>query len=124
MADALGGTIVAARGEYSSGGDGMVNRQRYSVNVSVEGPVITDEQLIEAIEALGYEIVQTPDPDARVNLGVIGERDGLRVGATSGDSRYVLGVDGPWLTLPMEDGPPPPEEESVDLPGYGTLPLH
>lgn len=123
MAEALGGTVVAGRGEYDSGGDGMVNNWRYSVSLSVDGPATTSEQLVEAIEALGYDVVQTPDPDAGGDTAVIGERDGLRVGGSVGSSQYPLWVYGPFLTLPMEEGTPPPEQESIDLPGYGTLPM-
>lgn len=123
LAEALGGTIVSGYGEYHSGGDGMVNKWQYSVRLRVEGPAPTVGQMVEAFEALGYRIVKTYDGSSEGSPGVSAERDGLSVSGSIFDSRYSLSVHGPYLTLPMEEGVPPSEKETVDVPGYGTLPL-
>ncbi len=122
LADALGGTIVAARGRYNSGGDGMVNRQQYQAGVDIDGPTTTTDQVVAALEALQYDVAQEPDSDDS-SLPVVGERDGLRLGVYAGEPPIRASISGPYLTIPMEDGPPPPAEESLDLPGFGTLPL-
>ena len=121
LAEALGATIVAARGEYNSSDDRAASRRQYQAIIELDGPVTTAGQVTRAFEALGYEITQEPEPESP-DAPVIGERDGLEIGMDVGEPRGWVSLAGPTFTIPTED-PPVPAEESLDLPGLADLPL-
>lgn len=117
LAEALGGRIVAAHGQYNLSGDGQVNRQQYQAAARSEGPAVAADEAAAAVEALGYEVVSTTVDS------VAAERGALSLGISLGTADWTVSVTGPYFTIPMDEGPPPSAQESLDLPGVGDVPL-
>lgn len=122
LAGALGGRIVAASGKFNLGGDGMVNRQQYQASVVIEDPWTTADEVAAAVEALGFDVVQEPDPD-NPDWPTRSERGTLTLTISSGLPPVTASIRGPYFTLPMEDRPPLLAHESLNLPGFADLPL-
>lgn len=108
--DALGAQVQDAHGEFDMGGDGVVDRRRYTVTVIATGARAGTDDLVSALEDAGVT-------DVRVNAtgGASGRRDGLDVsGSDPGGRDMSLSVSGPYLEV--TDGVPrDAAREDVDL---------
>ena len=98
--DALGAQVQDAYGEFDMGGDGVVDRRRYSVTVIATGAQADTAALVAALEDAGVT-------DVEVNPigGASGQRDGLDVsGSDPGGRDMSVSVSGPYLEV--ADGVP------------------
>jgi hypothetical protein len=110
VVDALGAQVQEAYGEFDMGGDGIVDRRRYSVTVIATGAQADTDDLVAALEDAGVT-------DVEVNPigGASGKRDGLDVaGSDPGGRDMSVSVSGPYLEV--ADGVPRESaREDVDL---------
>lgn len=108
--DALGAQVQDAYGEFDAGGDGVVDRRRYTVTVIAVGAQADTDDLVAALEDAGVTDVQV-NPIG----GASGERDGLDVsGSDPGGRDMSVSVSGPYLEV--ADGVPRDAgREDVDL---------
>ena len=108
--DALGAQVQDAYGEFDMGGDGIVDRRRYTVTVIAVGAQTDTDGLVAALEDAGVT-------DVRVNPigGAAGQRDGMDVaGSDPGGRDMSVSVSGPYLEV--ADGVPRDAgREAVDL---------
>jgi hypothetical protein len=108
--DALGAQVQDAYGEFDMGGDGIVDRRRYTVTVIAVGAQTDTDGLVAALEDAGVT-------DVRVNPigGAAGQRDGMDVaGSDPGGRDMSVSVSGPYLEV--ADGVPRDAgREDVDL---------
>lgn len=107
---ALGGQVEEAYGQFDAGGDGVVDRRRYTVTVVATAVDADTDDLVDALEDAGVtEVV--------VNAigGAAGRRDRLDVSASDPGGRDMsLSVSGPYLEV--ADGVPrDAAREDVDL---------
>jgi hypothetical protein len=110
VVDALGAQVQDAYGEFDMGGDGIVDRRRYSVTVIATGSQATTDDLVAALEDAGVTDVQV-NPIG----GATGQRDGLDIsGSEPGGRDMSVSVSGPYLEV--GDGVPrEAAREDVDL---------
>lgn len=108
--DALGAEVQDSYGEFDAGGDGVVDRRRYSVTVIAVGAQGSTDDLVAALEDAGVTDVQV-NPIG----GASGQRDGLDVsGSDPGGRDMSVSVSGPYLEV--ADGVPrEAAREDVDL---------
>ena len=110
VVDALGAQVQDAYGEFDMGGDGIVDRRRYTVTVIATGAQADTDDLVAALEDAGVT-------DVQVNAigGASGRRDGLDVsGSDPGGRDMSVSVSGPYLEV--ADGVPRDvAREDVDL---------
>jgi len=108
--DALGAQVQEAYGEFDMGGDGVVDRRRYSVTVIAVGAQADTDDLVAALEDAGVTDVQV-NPIG----GASGQRDDLDVsGSDPGGRDMSVSVSGPYLEV--ADGVPRDAgREDVDL---------
>jgi hypothetical protein len=110
VVDALGAQVQEAYGEFDMGGDGIVDRRRYSVTVIATGAQADTDDLVAALEDAGVT-------DVEVNPigGASGKRDGLDVaGSDPGGRDMSVSVSGSYLEV--ADGVPRESaREDVDL---------
>ncbi len=100
VVDALGAQVQDAYGEFDMGGDGIVDRRRYSVTVIAVGAQADTDDLVAALEGAGVTDVQV-NPIG----GAAGQRDGLDVsGSDPGGRDMSVSVSGPYLEV--ADGVP------------------
>lgn len=95
VVDALGAQVQDAYGEFDMGGDGIVDRRRYTVTVIATGAQADTDDLVAALEDAGVT-------DVRVNPigGAAGQRDGLDVsGSDPGGRDMSVSVSGPYLEV-------------------------
>jgi hypothetical protein len=93
--DALGGQVQDAYGAFDMGGDGVVDRRRYTVTVIAVGVQADTDDLVAALEDAGVT-------DLEVNPigGAAGQRDGLDVaGSDPGGRDMSLSVSGAYLEV-------------------------
>ncbi|MCG7285866.1 hypothetical protein MHY85_07745 [Cellulomonas sp. ACRRI] len=110
VVDALGAQVQDAYGEFDMGGDGIVDRRRYSVTVIAVGAQADTDDLVAALEDAGVTDVQV-NPIG----GAAGQRDGLDVsGSDPGGRDMSVSVSGPYLEV--ADGVPrEAARQEVDL---------
>ncbi|WP_203668274.1 hypothetical protein [Cellulomonas pakistanensis] len=108
--DALGAEVQDSYGEFDAGGDGIVDRRRYSVTVIAVGAQGDTDDLVAALEDAGVTDVQV-NPIG----GAAGQRDGLDVSGSDPSGRDMsVSVSGPYLEV--ADGVPrDAAREDVDL---------
>lgn len=95
VVDALGGQVQDAYGEFDMGGDGVVDRRRYTVTVIAIGAQADTDDLVAALEDAGVTDVQV-NPIG----GAAGQRDGLDVsGSDPGGRDMSVSVSGPYLEV-------------------------
>lgn len=95
VVDALGAQVQDAYGEFDMGGDGIVDRRRYTVTVIATGAQADTDDLVAALEDAGVTDVQV-NPIG----GVSGQRDGLDVaGSDPGGRDMSVSVSGPYLEV-------------------------
>lgn len=108
--DALGGQVQDAYGEFDMGGDGVVDRRRYTVTVIAVGVQADTDGLVAALEDAGVTDVRTTPIG-----GASGQRDGLDVtGSDPGGRDMSLSVSGAYLEV-ADDVPRDAAREDVDL---------
>lgn len=110
VVEALGAQVQDAYGEFDMGGDGIVDRRRYSVTVIATGAQGDTDDLVAALEDAGVTDVQV-NPIG----GASGQRDGLDVGGSDPGGRDMsVSVSGPYLEV--GDGVPrEAAREDIDL---------
>ena len=110
VVDALGAQVQDSYGEFEMGGDGIVDRRRYTVTVIATGAQADTDDLVAALEDAGVTDVQV-NPIG----GASGQRDGLDVGGSDPGGRDMsVSVSGPYLEV--GDGVPrEAAREDVDL---------
>jgi outer membrane lipoprotein SlyB len=110
VVDALGAQVQDAYGEFDMGGDGIVDRRRYTVTVIATGAQADTDDLVAALEDAGVTGVEV-NPIG----GAAGQRDGLDVaGSDPGGRDMSVSVSGPYLEV--ADGVPRESaREDVDL---------
>lgn len=110
VVDALGAQVQDSYGEFEMGGDGIVDRRRYTVTVIATGAQADTDGLVAALEDAGVTDVQV-NPIG----GASGQRDGLDVGGSDPGGRDMsVSVSGPYLEV--GDGVPrEAAREDVDL---------
>ena len=110
VVEALGAQVQDAYGEFDMGGDGIVDRRRYSVTVIATGAQADTDDLVAALEDAGVSDVQV-NPIG----GASGQRDGLDVGGSDPGGRDMsVSVSGPYLEV--ADGVPrEAAREDIDL---------
>jgi outer membrane lipoprotein SlyB len=110
VVDALGAQVQDAYGEFDMGGDGIVDRRRYTVTVIATGAQADTDDLVAALEDAGVTGVEV-NPIG----GAAGQRDGLDVaGSDPGGRDMSVSVSGPYLEV--ADGVPrEAAREDVDL---------
>lgn len=95
VVDALGAQVQDAYGEFDMGGDGIVDRRRYTVTVIATGAQADTDDLVAALEDAGVTDVQV-NPIG----GAAGQRDGLDVtGSDPGGRDMSVSVSGPYLEV-------------------------
>ncbi|MBW0252532.1 hypothetical protein [Cellulomonas sp. PS-H5] len=95
VVDALGAQVQDAYGEFDMGGDGVVDRRRYTVTVIATGAQADTDDLVAALEDAGVTDVQV-NPIG----GAAGQRDGLDVsGSDPGGRDMSVSVSGPYLEV-------------------------
>lgn len=95
VVDALGAQVQDAYGEFDMGGDGIVDRRRYTVTVIATGAQADTDDLVAALEDAGITDVQV-NPIG----GAAGQRDGLDVaGSDPGGRDMSVSVSGPYLEV-------------------------
>lgn len=110
VVEALGAQVQDAYGEFDMGGDGIVDRRRYSVTVIATGAQGDTDDLVAALEDAGVTDVQV-NPIG----GASGQRDGLDVGGSDPGGRDMsVSVSGAYLEV--ADGVPrEAAREDIDL---------
>lgn len=110
VVDALGAQVQDAYGQFDMGGDGIVDRRRYTVTVVATGAQGDTDDLVAALEDAGVGDVRTTPIG-----GATGRRDGLDVsGSDPGGRDMSVSVSGPYLEV--ADGVPRDAgREDVDL---------
>lgn len=110
VVDALGAQVQDSYGEFEMGGDGIVDRRRYTVTVIATGAQADTDDLVAALEDAGVSDVQV-NPIG----GASGQRDGLDVGGSDPGGRDMsVSVSGPYLEV-GDDVPREAAREDVDL---------
>lgn len=112
LAEALGGEVLWARGEYEAYGLKDTRSLAYQADAEIAAAA-TRQEVAAAVADLGWA-VDEGDGDA-----VVGERDDLTLSASVRDGVVRLSVDGPQLPL-ADEGPERNGQESLGLP-YPTF---